>query len=67
MKNGEQDHTWVQGQYCGKIYTISRQISIDTLFVKSICKCGYDKALNLGDNKDDVYLYMNPNVDGRYN
>jgi hypothetical protein len=66
VKSGEQDHTWVQCQCCGKIYAITQKISIDTLFVKSVCRCGYDKALNLGHDRDDVYLYINPNVDGRY-
>ena len=66
MKSGEQDHTWVQCQCCGKIYAIDKKVSVEALFIKSMCRCGYNIALNLGDNRDDIYLYTNPNVDGRY-
>lgn len=59
-------YTWIQCQTCGKIYQISRSVPIDETFIAINCsECGITAGLNLGDEKDDIYLYMNPNVDNR--
>ena len=55
---------WIQCQECGTVYIIPRKIPIEKIFVKTNCPhCGVTTGLNLGDSEDDIYLYMNPNVD----
>jgi hypothetical protein len=57
----------VQCQYCGNIYYVEQEIPIDAFIVDLVCpECGYTRALNCGENKEDIYLYMNENVDYRY-
>lgn len=63
---GKKDFTWIQCQNCGKIYRVSRIIPINELFIITNCsECGITTGLNLGSEEDDIYLYMNPNVDSR--
>lgn len=58
---------WVQCQECGEIYQKEVMFPTNELYVKDKCPtCGYKTMLNLGENKEDIYLYMNPNVDYRY-
>lgn len=58
---------WIQCQHCGNIYHIDRNVPIDKLYVTSVCpRCGETKGLNCGNNKDDVYLFENINIDPRY-
>lgn len=57
----------IQCQTCGIIYTVQRNISFEEMYVKANCpNCGIVTGLNLGDNEDDVYVFMNENVDPRY-
>ena len=57
---------YVQCQHCGKIYQVNYKIPIDVLMVKSACpECRHDIALNLGDKPEDVYEFININVDPR--
>ena len=57
---------YLQCQKCGTVYTSQRKILIEELFIQSNCQsCGVATALNLGDNEDDVHLYMNINMDRR--
>lgn len=57
---------YLQCQECGTIYIVQRKIQIEELFVKGNCpNCGVTTGLNLGDNEDDIYLYMNINMDRR--
>lgn len=59
--------TLIQCQTCGEIYQIPCTIPIDQTFIAVNCpECGVTTGLNLGYEKDDIYLYMNPNVDARY-
>ena len=59
--------TWIQCANCGKIYHIEQEVSIDRTYVPAYCpRCEHEVGLNLGDNKDDLYLYMDVNVDQRY-
>ena len=63
----QERETWVQCQNCGHIYTVTQPIPINILMVNSECpQCEWDIGLNCGDNQDDLYLYMNANVDPRY-
>jgi Zn finger protein HypA/HybF involved in hydrogenase expression len=57
---------WVQCRECGIVYTTTRKIPVEEIFVKTNCpKCGSAMGLNLGDNEDDIYLYMDINMDRR--
>lgn len=63
----EKETTWIQCQCCGNIYQVNRKIPIGVSIVRLECqKCGEYSGLNCGNNEDDLYIYMNPNVDERY-
>lgn len=63
----DREHTWVQCQNCGKVYQVDKKVPINVSIVKMKCpRCGSYNGLNCGSRKDDIYLYMNPNVDERY-
>ena len=63
----EKESTWVQCQSCGHIYQIQRKISIEESMIESVCpKCRGNVGLNCGDAQEDIYYFMNPNVDERY-
>lgn len=65
--DGKKIKTFIQCQTCGRIYRIPQAIPIEKLYVLTNCPdCGVTTGLNLGDNKEDVYLYMNNNLDSRY-
>ena len=67
MKSEERQSTFVQCQSCGEIYQIAGNISIEKSIIQSMCpRCGEYVGLNCGDNENDIYLYMNPNLDERY-
>ena len=67
MESVRKECTWIQCQCCGYIYQIVDKISVEESIVKSICpKCKSKVGLNCGDRKEDIYYYMNPNVDARY-
>lgn len=67
MEPREHKGSFVQCQYCGNIYYTEQEIQIDQLMVNIVCpKCGYSRALNCGENKEDIYLYMNESIDPRY-
>lgn len=59
--------TYVQCQYCGHIYRIANKVSIEDSIIQSECpRCGDMVGLNLGDQEEDIYLYINSNLDLRY-
>ena len=60
--------TWVQCTHCGEIYHIDVRVSIDKLHVECYCpKCReHTRAINCGNNKDDVYALYDPILDERY-
>ena len=67
MKADGKEYTWVQCQYCGYIYQIANKISIEKSIIKSTCpKCNYKIGLNCGNKEEDVYIFMNPNLDERH-
>jgi predicted RNA-binding Zn-ribbon protein involved in translation (DUF1610 family) len=67
MKSKEKQSTWVQCQSCGNIYQIADKVSIEKSIIQSVCpRCGENIGLNCGDKEEDIYVYMNPNVDERY-
>lgn len=63
----EKEYTYVQCQCCGRLYTVDNKIPITMSIVNSRCpKCGDYVGLNCGSNEEDIYLYMNENLDWRY-
>lgn len=62
----ERKTCWIQCRECGTVYTIPRKVQIEEAFIKANCpRCGITTGLNLGDNEDDIYLYMDINMDRR--
>jgi predicted nucleic acid-binding Zn-ribbon protein len=67
MKSKGKQSTWVQCQSCGNIYQIADKVSIEKSIIQSVCpRCGGNIGLNCGDKEEDIYIYMNPNLDERY-
>jgi hypothetical protein len=67
MKSKGKQCTWVQCQSCGNIYQIADEVSIEKSIIQSVCpRCGEDVGLNCGNREEDIYIYMNPNLDERY-
>ena len=67
MKSEGKQSTWVQCQSCGKIYQIADKVSIEKSIIQSVCpRCEDYVGLNCGDKEEDIYIYMNPNLDERY-
>lgn len=68
MDTVKEQGTWIQCQQCGEIYFIQESVPIDKLYVASFCpRCDeYTKGLNCGDSIEDIYLFVNTNVDPRY-
>jgi hypothetical protein len=43
------------------------KVSIEKSIIQSVCpRCGENIGLNCGDREEDIYIYMNPNLDERY-
>lgn len=67
MKSKGKQSTFVQCQSCGNIYQIADKVSIEKSIIQSVCpRCGENIGLNCGDNEEDIYIYMNTNLDERY-
>ena len=67
LKSEEKEYTYVQCQCCGHLYIVDNKIPITMSIINSICpKCGNNIGLNCGNRKEDIYLYMNENLDWRY-
>ena len=67
FKRKNYNKTFVQCQNCGNIFLVDQEVSIDDFIVNAQCqKCGNKKAINCGNNREDVWLYANVNVDERY-
>ena len=67
MKGAKQ--IWTQCQRCGNISkTLVHEYDVEDIYIDEYkCpRCGYEVGLNCGENKSDIYLYMNSNVDSRY-
>ena len=61
------DRTFLQCTRCGKVYSVENKIDIESLYIESYCRrCGNGKALNLGDNANDIYIYYDNSLDKRY-
>lgn len=64
---GDKEGTWIQCQECGHIYWIDREVPVDILYIASYCpRCDGTKGLNCGNDADEIYLYMNENMDPRF-
>lgn len=62
----KEEKTYVQCQCCGHLYQSWKKISIEESIIESECPaCGYKRGLNCG-TEDEIYLYMNPNLDKKY-
>lgn len=67
LKGRGKDRTWIQCQSCGCVYLINKKVSIEKSIVNSVCpECGGHVGLNCGDNKEDLYYFYDPVLDGRY-
>lgn len=67
MKTKKEENVWIQCQCCGKIYQVEEKVPIDISIIKMKCpNCGKYTGLNLGNDIEDLYIYMNPNCDTRY-
>lgn len=65
--DGKKNITYIQCQTCGKIYKIPCTVQVDKLYVKANCpNCGVVTGLNLGGEKEDLYYFLNENLDYRY-
>lgn len=61
------ERTWIQCQSCGNVYQINKKVSIEKSIVESVCPiCRGHVGLNCGDKEEDIYVYMNVNLDNRY-
>ena len=59
--------TWIQCQNCGHIYRINKKVSIEASIIRSECpRCREYVGLNCGSEEDEIYIFMNPNLDERY-
>ena len=59
--------TYIQCQECGQIYEVPYTVEIDELYVVAACpSCGIAKGLNLGNKKEDVYIYYDHTKDPRW-
>lgn len=62
-----ESRTFVQCCRCGKVHNVKRKYDEEALYIESTCpKCGHDKALNLGEDENDLYLYLDVNLCERY-
>lgn len=60
---------YTQCQECGHISKVLvHEYNVEDIYIDEYkCpRCGYEVGLNCGENKSDIYLYMNSNVDPRY-
>lgn len=60
---------WAQCQVCGHLHKVKmRDISEDDLYIQEHCpKCRDDtNHLWCGENREDVYIYYNLNVDPNF-
>ena len=67
MKSERKQSTFVQCQSCGEIYQTVDKVSIEKSIIQSVCPvCGECVGLNCGDKEEDIYIYINTNLDKRY-
>ena len=62
-------NVWVQCQVCGEVHQIEiRNMSKDDLYIITRCPGCRDETKHLwcGENKEDIYMYYNVNVDPRF-
>ena len=59
--------TWIQCNECGNIHRIQCSVPVEELYVIAKCpRCGFMTGLNLGDKKEDIYIYYDATKDERY-
>jgi predicted RNA-binding Zn-ribbon protein involved in translation (DUF1610 family) len=53
-----EDRTYLQCTNCGEIYRVDDYISAEKVYINSYCPyCGHERALNVGNSLDDIYIY----------
>lgn len=66
MESKEHNGSFVQCQYCGNIYYTEQEISSDDFIINVLCpNCGHRRALNCGENREDIYLFYDHTKDPR--
>jgi DNA-directed RNA polymerase subunit RPC12/RpoP len=66
VNNNNRNGGYVQCQHCGRIYRANGKFSFEDFVVRITCPiCGHKYGLYCGDKQEDVYLYMNENLDWR--
>lgn len=59
--------TYFQCCQCGKVFHVNESYDIEELYIEVQCPCCmHDKALNCGDNREDLYWFYDANLDSRY-
>ena len=59
--------TYLQCCGCGKVHTVRRKYNSDEVYIDSVCpKCGHERALILGEDKENIYVHYDPINDDRY-
>ena len=68
MYNKSDCKTYVQCTQCGNVHYINDYIPFEKDYLKSFCPncCEATTHLNLGQNEEDKYIYMDINLDSRY-
>lgn len=63
------EKVWTQCQCCGKLHRIQvDNMSEDDLYITTRCPCCRDETKHLwcGENREDVWMYYNVNLDSKY-
>ena len=61
------EQTYLQCCHCGEIYIVQRKAKIENLYINSCCpNCEHGRAINLGSNTSDIYLFYDVTLDDRY-
>lgn len=59
--------TYLQCCGCGKVHIVKRKYDSDEVYIDSACpKCGHERALILGEDRENIYVYYDPINDDRY-
>lgn len=65
--NSHECCSWFQCQTCGTVFPIYRRYKKNTFFIDSYCShCKETETiLFLGNDRDNIYEFFNPNLDNR--
>ena len=61
------DRTYLQCTNCGRIYSVEKEIELSKIYINSYCPhCEHERALNLGDDENDIYELYDNTLDSRF-